>query len=255
MTEEDAGTRRRGDAENRSALAAWLQLLRAPNLFTVPGDVLAGWLLVHGASVVFDQRLAALVGASLCLYAFGLVHNDLADLETDRRERPDRPLPSGRVSRAAAVAAMTLLMVGALGLCYSAGGDAVRTGLFLTASIFIYNQQAKHHAVAGPLVMGLCRGLNLLLGASAVTVFPLAVWICAGLESLYIARVTAMARNEMSGGKVTPKVIGMLISLLLPIQASFCLAAGAGRAGWLCAAGLVAAWPVSRLVARRFHAS
>lgn len=243
------------DAARGSALTAWLQLFRAPNLFTVPGDVLAGFLLAQGAAATFDRRLALLIGASLCFYAFGLVHNDVADLDTDREERPDRPLPSKRVSRGAALAAMAVLLCGALACCWFAGRDALHTGFFLAGAVLIYNQQAKKHPKAGPLVMGLCRGLNILLGASAVTVFPTTVWVCAGIETLYIARVTSMARNEMAGGKITPKVIGMLISLLLPMQAMFCLAAGAGHTGWLCAAALIVLWPISRIVARRFYAS
>ena len=46
----------------KSATHTWLQLLRAPNLFTVPGDPLAGFLLASGG--VFDLRT---VGVMLAL--------------------------------------------------------------------------------------------------------------------------------------------------------------------------------------------
>src|SRR6266567_8976267 len=84
---------------NMSASAkwrAWLQLLRAPNLFTVPGDPLAGFLLATAGRP--DIRLVFAITASLCFYCHGLLLNDLADLAEDRRDRPNRPLPSGAAS-------------------------------------------------------------------------------------------------------------------------------------------------------------
>ncbi len=81
---------------------AWLELLRPPNLFTVPGDVVAGWFLAGGSGAKAGT-VAALAASSLCIYSAGLVINDLADVETDRRERPGRPIASGRVSPRAAL--------------------------------------------------------------------------------------------------------------------------------------------------------
>lgn len=234
---------------------AWLQLLRVPNFLTVPGDIVAGFLLAHGAAASPGCELAVLAAASLCFYAGGLVLNDLADFEVDAKERPERPLPSGRVSREAAQLVMAVFFAGGLLLCLSVGAGQFQGGLLLAALVVIYNQHAKKSPVAGPVVMGLCRGFNLLLGASLVTVFPVGVWICAAVETLFIARVTSMARQETSGGKITPKVIGALLSLLIPMQAVFCAASGAGKTGWLFAAALVALWPLHRIAARRFYAS
>src|SRR6516225_6836668 len=99
----------------RSALHTWLQLLRAPNLFTVPGDPLAGFLLATNGHA--DTHLVFAIGASLCLYCHGLLVNDLADLAEDRRERPSRPLPSGAANvRTVLVVAIVLALV-ALLLC------------------------------------------------------------------------------------------------------------------------------------------
>ena len=72
---------------SKQALKNWLQLLRAPNLFTVPGDPLAGFLLASGGEFVAYAAFLAM-GASICFYCGGLLLNDLADLEEDRRDRP-----------------------------------------------------------------------------------------------------------------------------------------------------------------------
>src|SRR5581483_11719795 len=80
------------------AIKPYLQLVRLPNVFTAAADSLAGWLLVRGT---FDEprRWLPLVAASMATYAGGIALNDVFDYEADLRERPSRPLPSGRVSR------------------------------------------------------------------------------------------------------------------------------------------------------------
>jgi 4-hydroxybenzoate polyprenyltransferase len=245
------------EAAEKRGVGAWLQLVRVPNLFTVPGDVIAGWLLVNGAGAKFDAHVAALVASSVLFYAGGLILNDVSDYETDLKERPNRPLPSGRIGKNAALWVMIVCFAGALALARFASVHVFQCGLILTALIVLYNQQAKKHPVGGPVVMGLCRGFNLLLGAclAPTTIFPKAAWICAAIETLYIFRVTSLARRETEGGKITPKTIGALISLLLPIQAAFCIASGAGKLSWAAAALLLACWPLHRVIARRFYAS
>ena len=104
-------------ARSPSLLRVWLQLLRAPNLFTVAGDPLAGYLLAWGGTLQFRTLLPIL--ASLCFYMAGLLHNDLADLAEDRKERPNRPLPSGGARPIlVAMAAATLVVAGLL-ICAS----------------------------------------------------------------------------------------------------------------------------------------
>src|SRR4051794_19149635 len=95
----------------------YLQLVRLPNLFTAAADSLAGWLIVRG-SLEEPRRWVPLVLASVAIYAAGIVLNDVFDFEIDRVERPNRPLPSGRVSRRFAAWAGGIALV--LGPCLAA---------------------------------------------------------------------------------------------------------------------------------------
>ncbi len=61
-------------------------------------DVALGFLLTHDPAAGLPWGVfALLVGASACLYEAGMALNDVFDVEIDRQERPDRPIPSGRV--------------------------------------------------------------------------------------------------------------------------------------------------------------
>ena len=146
-------------------MKAWLQLFRVPNLFTVPGDPLAGFLIATGGRL--DSRVVCAVLASLCIYAAGLAMNDLADFAEDKCERPKRPLPSGAISCGAAWFAVVNLIIVGLGLCFLAGPAAVLMGFGTVLGVVLYNFLTKRIPVIGALNMGVCRGLSLLLGAAA----------------------------------------------------------------------------------------
>jgi 4-hydroxybenzoate polyprenyltransferase len=188
----------------------WLQLLRAPNLFTVPGDPLAGFLLATGGQV--DHRLPLAIAASLCFYSHGLLLNDLADLAEDRRERPNRPLPSGAASVRAVLVVAIILAGLALAFCSAINRDTAFVGLALLAAVVVYNLWAKKIPILGPINMGCCRGLSILVGTiaginrfaslgGAVTagtwsvLLPLAIFATTGV-TVYIAAVTHLARIE-----------------------------------------------------------
>src|SRR5438128_3643671 len=79
----------------------YAQLVRLPNVFTAMADIGLGWCgaLASGAPAARWPALLLLLASSSCLYSGGMVWNDFFDVEQDRRERPFRPLPSGRISR------------------------------------------------------------------------------------------------------------------------------------------------------------
>src|SRR5437773_2719540 len=124
-----------------SKFLAYARLLRLPNIFTAAADPLAGWFLVGGGAP--GWHLAVLVGAGACLYTAGIVFNDVFDYRLDCRERPERPLPSGAISRGAAATLGAALMAAGLALARAVGAVTFGIALFLAAMIFFYNAWAK----------------------------------------------------------------------------------------------------------------
>jgi UbiA prenyltransferase family len=171
-----------------------MELVRAPAALSVPGDVVAG----AAAGRVLGGRTLGLACSSVCLYWAGMAANDWADRHLDAVERPERPIPSGRVSPDAALgvaAGLTVAGLAAAGL--SGGRRALAVAVPLAAAIWSYDLVAKKTA-AGPLAMALCRGLDVLLGAtpgrSVADALPSALTVAAHTYLL-----TALSRAEVSG--------------------------------------------------------
>ena len=232
------------------SLLAWLRLLRLPNHATAVADVLAGFLIVSHTRSAFPQAGNAIdwpapalwwaILASLGFYGAGMVLNDVFDLEIDRAERPERPLPSGRIRvQSAAAAGNILLTIGSAAACATA--LAARNpwpafvGALLTAAVWIYNRYAKATSL-GPVVMGSCRSLNWLLGMTAAG-GPTAAyeWLLPIGMGVYVMGITLYSRDEAEESRA-----GMLAG------AAFIMLAGLATAGlypWVAArAGNDGAW-------------
>ncbi len=208
-------------------LLAYLQLLRLPNVFTAMADIFMGFLISHGTLDPWTE-IAPLLVASSCIYLSGMVLNDWFDIEVDRIERPERPLPSGRVPRShALIAGIGLLVVGVTAAII-AGGTSRNVALLLVVAVLLYDGVVKN-TMLGPAVMGLCRTLNVLLGMSTVAgaiwipsiadppqAFRLGTMIAAGI-GLYTMGVTRFARNEATGLPMNPlsATLGFNLGLLL----------------------------------------
>lgn len=176
-----------------------LRLCRFPTVFTALADICAGYLLTN-PTLEPRGTFAALLAASAGLYLSGMVFNDVFDFEQDARERPHRPIPAGAIRRRGAALFGSLLMGGGVLAAALAGSDSLCLALLLCLAILGYDRILKQTPL-GPLAMGSCRFLNLLLGASAgattwAGVWQLPqLWMAAAL-GVYITGVTWFARTE-----------------------------------------------------------
>lgn len=177
-------------------IRAWLELLRAPNLLTVPGDPLAGFLLSGGAGEHGITHAIPVALSSMCFYCFGLIMNDVADAEVDRAERPSRPIPSGRISLVAAKLASVFFLVWGLAMAWLTSQEAGVVASALAGAVVAYNVLLKNRPLSGPVSMGACRGLSLMLGAAAGGGVNHQVAIAIIGVTLYVAAFSVIARQE-----------------------------------------------------------
>ena len=175
----------------------YIELVRPANVVTAFADVLAGYAL---AGLQNPGTLPWLLPASASLYAGGIVLNDYFDRDLDKVERPERPIASGRIpAQSAALLGAVLLSAGVL-LAAQATRAAMIVATAIAVSVLLYDRWGKRNSVVAPLNMGLCRALNLLLGAAAVETALRAHWPIAFIPFIYIAGVTALSRGEVHSG-------------------------------------------------------
>ena len=177
-------------------LRTLLILGRISNLPTVWSNVLAAWL-VSGANIN-RQFFIVCVGASL-LYVGGMFWNDAIDATFDQAHRPERPIPSGRISRRVVVAIGAMLLA-AGGLIFVVAGGAVSIWVALLSGCIVVYDVVHKKTEAAPWVMAGCRALLVLAAASAVQQpASFALLLYASGLFLYVAGLSLLARKESTG--------------------------------------------------------
>jgi 4-hydroxybenzoate polyprenyltransferase len=221
---------------------AYAQLVRLPNVFTAMADI---FLAAAATEIIRDQAdkpigsildhfgafVCVLISSSL-LYMGGMVWNDWFDIAQDRRERPGRPIPSGRITAGNAAMLGTILMLA--GLVAAVAADVVdnrtwsstKIALPLIACIFLYDGLLKRTWM-GQYAMGACRFFNVLLGLSA-SGQPIPPWgyALALAIGVYIVGVTWFAKTEARASKqqtlMTAALVmagGLFLALTVPTLA------------------------------------
>lgn len=210
-------------AAHAPRLWPYLQLLRPANIVTALADILAGFAasvavlgLSDQVSVIEPSLLAWLLLSTAGLYGGGVVFNDVFDTELDARERPERPLPSGRATRDKAVLLGGLLLLCGVFAAMQVSWLSAVLAATIALAVLIYDGYAKHHTWLGPLNMGACRGANLLLGISAMPAMVANLWWLALIPMTYIAAITAISRGEVHGGRRRTGALALgLIALVI----------------------------------------
>lgn len=231
-----------------SKVLPYLQLCRFAAVFTAMADIFLGFLLTK-PELSPARDFGLLLAASSGLYLAGMVFNDVFDRQIDAAERPGRPIPSGRVSvRAAVVFGSVLMAIGAVSAAF-VGLHSALVAAMLVVMILLYDGVFKSTA-AGPLAMGACRFLNVMLGASTsidrieggptlASVWTLPQLHVALALGIYITGVTWFARREAS------------ISSRLHLAGALAVI----NLGLIGLVGFVLHWPEPSAVARSWNAA
>lgn len=192
-----------------SRLFTYLQLTRPANVITAIADIWAGFAIAGSWTYIvidlgadtneFLIDLAWLSLSTIGLYAGGVAFNDVFDAELDTVERPERPIPSGRVSKTKA-AWMSFLLL-AVGVIAAAQVNLISAGIALAVAALavLYDYWGKHQSIIGPINMGLCRTGNLLLGVSVIPEMLSTFWPLGLIPLVFVAAITMVSRGEVHG--------------------------------------------------------
>ena len=143
------------------AAAPLLRLLRWPGTVTAAADAAAAVCIFRCDT----GRGAAAVAAAALLYAGGTALNDAADAGRDRTLHPERPIPSGAVTRGAAFGFGAALLAAGVAAAAAAGRDSFAAFAGVAGAVLLYDLGLKRLGLLGALGMGLCRGGSVLAAA------------------------------------------------------------------------------------------
>ncbi|WP_433021089.1 SCO3242 family prenyltransferase [Kribbella sp. CA-294648] len=211
-------------------LADLAELVRAPAALTVPGDVLAGAV---AAGNLRPARVAGLAASSVAIYWAGMALNDWSDRDLDATERPERPIPSGRVTPRTALTLASALTATGLALSALSGGRAtLRASALVAATAWTYDLAAKN-TPAGPVVMATARALNVLVGAAPNPCAALRPAVAIGT---HILATTVLSRGEVHGANPAPSRAALAITTAITAATATrgpaMAGVGAGLYGW-----------------------
>ena len=217
----------------------WGRLLRLALLPSAVADVAAGVVLGAG-SWPAGAGPFLLVAASLFVYHGAMALNDWADRDWDLRVRPDRPIPSGTIpaSRALLVAATLLVLAVPLAIGAPLVGQEepaplailVPTATLLAGLFAVAYDLGPRGPRLGPVLLALCRGLNLgsgvllgyVLAPQGVAGEPVLGILAVVLYAAYVFVVSCLGRledGEDDGplGRLPSRYLGWLGALLVAV--------------------------------------
>lgn len=211
-------------------LLGYLRLMRPANIVTAFADIMAGFaisgmispsFISNGINSIDLYILTHLLLSTLGLYGGGVVFNDVFDAELDKIERPERPIPRGVISKwEAALLGSILLLIGVF-FAFKVSDTSGFIAIGIAALALIYDKFSKHYDILGPVNMGSCRGLNLLLGASAVPGVLSNFWYIAFIPIIYIGAITMISKGEVKGGNTKNLKFAVFLYSLVIISILF----------------------------------
>ena len=209
----------------------YLVLIRFPNLFTIPSNIIVGFSQLVLFPEAGMENLLLLTITSILLYVVGIIINDYRDLEIDRKERPDRPLPAGKISPRSALAFVFVAAISAIFLATLVGIPSVLLAVILLITIIAYDCWLKNNFL-GYFAIALARVINVVLGYSAgITLLisnqneitRLSVILISTF--LYVTAISYISRKEVESSpkKSNFQISTVLLSLIPAILTFFTL--------------------------------
>jgi len=143
-----------------------LDLIRPVNCAMIGFAVIVGAFVSKPSSIPWLQMvLGFFTGFFVCAYSMSL--NDVYDLEVDRVNRPDRPIPSGRISvRQASTLSLTMLVVGLACALISFVPLAVVMAVAYAFLSWLYNAKAKRTGLPGNLIVASSLAIPFIYGGA-----------------------------------------------------------------------------------------
>ncbi|SHH24069.1 geranylgeranylglycerol-phosphate geranylgeranyltransferase [Halobaculum gomorrense] len=200
-------------------VGGYLELARGGNAVAAGALTFVGSFVAGGLDSPWAVALA--VVATTAATGAGNAVNDYFDRDIDAVNRPDRPIPSGRVSARAAAAFATGLFLIATGAALSLPRLALAIAVVNLLALLAYTQLFKGLPAVGNVVVAYLTGSTFLFGAAAVGPVAPPTWTLFGLAATatfareVVKDVEDVAGDREEGLRTLPIVAGERPALAL----------------------------------------
>lgn len=200
-----------------STVSAIIRLLRPVNMGIAFLTIAAGGVLSDLSAVRWPEILLAAAAGAL-IVGGGNALNDCFDVEIDRLNRPERPLPSGDLSIKQANALWVTLSIVGVTLSYSISPWNLYLSVFWVLALYYYSRVLKKTLLAGNLTIGVLTGTAFLFGAvvtgnAATALFPGLFAFLVNVSRELLKDVEDVEGDRQAGAATLPVRYGTRASL------------------------------------------
>ena len=171
----------------------YLQLVRIPGIFTALSSVMIGYFFSLSETGVVSFPFLFLTSGML--FCSGMIFNDYFDLQIDKKERPDRPLPTKKISKQNALLLGVIFLILANFFAYVVGYYSLIISLIMTILIISYNYKLKFISFLGIFNLSFIRFLNILLGFSILSITFDVIQYAIPI-GIFVGGISILAKNE-----------------------------------------------------------
>ncbi len=200
-------------------MKGYLGLLRPVNAVMASlGTLIGGIVALESVKALLNFKLYIAMLAVFFVLMAGNIINDYFDLEIDRINHPNRPLPSGEVSkRAARNLAIIFFIIGIIlsFLLY----NIIQTAIVIIAIALLisYEWKAKASGLVGNVIISFLVGLVFIFGSLSIRFSYIVVILALMAILANLAREIVKDVEDIQGDinrKTLPKKIGIKMSIM-----------------------------------------
>lgn len=208
-----------------------LKLIRVVNCLLAMVGVYIGAYMTWVEPVYYSPVVAAMAAFFVC--AAGNILNDIADIEIDRINRPERVLVRGTISRTRAINMTIVFAVTAIVLAIAVNTTVTVVVVIALGLLLLYNLRIKKIPALGNITVAVLSALTFLTGGWAVNhkwvldlpgpLIPAVFAFFFHLVREILKDVEDVEGDRRAGVETLPQIIGVSRSLLLAIGLFFIL--------------------------------
>jgi len=145
-------------------LGAGIGLLRPANCVMIGFAVLVGFFVSRPTDLDAVQAVLGFM-TGFFFTAYSMTVNDIYDVEVDKVNRPERPIPSGRISQQSSISfSVVVLMAGVASSVLSLKAEAIAIALAYGFLSWLYNKAAKQTGLPGNLIVASSLAIPFIYG-------------------------------------------------------------------------------------------